>query len=1271
MPPIPAPGGSYADPTWGTTTWRLATPAANVKGITMPAYSRVQAWNSDNTLMFIMDLGTNGVNMDLYDATTTPPTPINRITMSDGIALDSGDNDALWAFTDPHRIYYNTGASSGHGLELRYVDISACTPSNCVLSPHIVHTFSCATDGTSSLGAGVPGNKIETGSGGQGGMFDNTDTYFSFTCDKVAGDGRHEIDFIRYNRATDSVTTQEKWYNVCPGKVPTGCKVYNNFGKDAGLIRMNQHPDANYITVIWQAGSSTDAGWVRGEGVEVYDPSYNFLGVASPYDGHQDVGFDVNGVPVLVTVGSFRGNTLDERSIGITDLTNLNTAKPTYKRIVLPCSFTREPTCTGTFLGSKPGHISMTGTWGSLPGYALYSSMMVAGPAIGLAPTYPASTTLGTAVTAPGTVTVTPASMSQIGVGVVSTVDTGANMESVTWTAVTPTTATATFTKAHAGSAAVRCLSCGETGFGAMENFAVKIDTTAPDNSNALFWRIGRTMAIRDNEYNAEPHSAVNRDFSQIIWGSTWNVDPGSSGPLYGFWTKLGSPVNGQYALSTAAAGTGSGTITGCARNYAKGASYSCTVTAKAGSTLTSVSGCGGSGTATFSGAMPAADCTVTATFNPTAVSLGAIKVTPSAASTTTGRAQQFVATCTYVDSSSSDCTNSVTWSSSNQAAATITPGALASGVAAGSATIKATLGSIAGSGVLTVTARSLTGVMVTPTTASIVAGTGTQQYAARCSYSNGTSSDCTSTVIWSSSNPAAAKITTGAMTSVMASGVSAGRATIKATSGSIIGSSALTVRLGVKPAVVKSGMWAWIGGSSTATGMSQSQAQPNTILSAPSVGSAPTGREAAVSWTDSTGNLWLFGGGFHTSGAIGYLNDLWEFLPSAQKWVWVGGTTTVPAANEVRPGVYGTLDTPAAGLTPGGREASASWTDKSGNLWLFGGIGYDSAGTNGSLNDLWKFDPSTQKWTWMNGDSSVPVTTKGRPGVYGQLGVPAAGNTPGARWGASSWTDLDGNLWLFGGEGYDSTGSLGSLNDLWELDPSAGKWVWMAGSNKTGVRQPNAYGSFGSSSTTNVPSARNQAVSWVDSTGNVWLFGGEGYDSTGTFGYLNDLWEFNPSTRKWAWMGGGPTVGCSSCGMPGVYGTLGEADPANSPGGRIQAVGWTDGDGNLWLFGGSGYDSTGKYGILNDVWEFSPSTQTWAWMGGSSAVSAALRGEPGLYGPMGVASAEVAPGSRWGTGGWTDSNGNLWLFGGEGYDSSGVYGNLDDLWVYQLSPGN
>jgi len=35
--------------------------------------------------------------------------------------------------------------------------------------------------------------------------------------------------------------------------------------------------------------------------------------------------------------------------------------------------------------------------------------------------------------------------------------------------------------------------------------------------------------------------------------------------------------------------------------------------------------------------------------------------------------------------------------------------------------------------------------------------------------------------------------------------------------------------------------------------------------------------------------------------------------------------------------------------------------------------------------------------------------------------------------------------------------------------------------------------------------------VSWSDASGNLWLFGGEGFDSTGTEGTLNDLWEYQP----------------------------------------------------------------------------------------------------------------------------------------------------------------
>jgi len=250
----------------------------------------------------------------------------------------------------------------------------------------------------------------------------------------------------------------------------------------------------------------------------------------------------VNGVPVWVGVGSFRNDIPDERAISITDLTKVSQTKQTYRRILLPCNYSRQTTCKGTYLGAKAGasHISMT-AW-DLPGYGLFSTMIMAGPQIGLAPNYPAGTTLGTAVD-PGTVTVTPASMSQIGVGEVSMVDTGTSAEAVTWTEVTSTAATAIFTKAHAANAAVRCLSCGDTGWGSMENVAIKIDSNAADGSTAQFWRIGRTMGIRDNTYDAEPHSTANRDFTQIIWGSTWNTDPASYTSVNGYWTRLSPPI--------------------------------------------------------------------------------------------------------------------------------------------------------------------------------------------------------------------------------------------------------------------------------------------------------------------------------------------------------------------------------------------------------------------------------------------------------------------------------------------------------------------------------------------------------------------------------------------------------------------------------------------------------------------------------------------------------------------------------------------------------
>jgi hypothetical protein len=52
--------------------------------------------------------------------------------------------------------------------------------------------------------------------------------------------------------------------------------------------------------------------------------------------------------------------------------------------------------------------------------------------------------------------------------------------------------------------------------------------------------------------------------------------------------------------------------------------------------------------------------------------------------------------------------------------------------------------------------------------------------------------------------------------------------------------------------------------------------------------------------------------------------------------------------------------------------------------------------------------------------------------GVYDPLGTPAAGDIPRDRYGAMSWTDSSGHLWILGG----NNGNLGHLNDLWRYQP-------------------------------------------------------------------------------------------------------------------------------------------------------------------------------------------------------------------------------------------
>jgi len=290
------------------------------------------------------------------------------------------------------------------------------------------------------------------------------------------------------------------------------------------------------------------------------------------------------------------------------------------------------------------------------------------------------------------------------------------------------------------------------------------------------------------------------------------------------------------------------------------------------------------------------------------------------------------------------------------------------------------------------------------------------------------------------------------------------------------------------------SGEWTWVSGTNIGNQPGKYGTQ-----GMPAPDNLPGARTDAAFWTDSVGNMWLFGGyGCDSNSPCGYanLNDLWKF--SGGEWTWMAGSAT---ANQS--GSYGTLGSAAPGNIPGARADAATWTDLSGNLWLFGGAVYTYPyPTESLMSDLWKF--SEGEWTWMGGSADT-----NQPGNSGLLGTPGSNNIPSARSFASGWTDRSGNFWLFGGfciVGSDIT-FMESCNDLWQY--SDGEWTWVAG--PPGGDQPGTYGILGVPSPDVMPGARGDSATWVDSSGNLWLFGGGGYGSTSTWGDLNDLWKLEP----------------------------------------------------------------------------------------------------------------------------------------------------------------
>lgn len=343
-------------------------------------------------------------------------------------------------------------------------------------------------------------------------------------------------------------------------------------------------------------------------------------------------------------------------------------------------------------------------------------------------------------------------------------------------------------------------------------------------------------------------------------------------------------------------------------------------------------------------------------------------------------------------------------------------------------------------------------------------------------------------------------------------------------------------------------------------------------------------------------------------------------------QWVWMSGTNNISSTTSstivyATGAVYGTLGTASALNTPGSTYESSEWTDINGNFWMLTYKGH-----------LWKYDPPANMWTCIDSGQTI---------VYGTKGVPAPTNYPGGRgYGAATWTDQNGMLWVWGG--YNSQTSQAN-NELWKYDPipsspTYGQWTWMHGGSAGAV-----WGTRGIANPANVPPPKSEtSCTWVDNNGDLWFFGG----LDGSISY-NDLWKYDIASNQWTWMSGSNTSN-----QPGVYGALGVPAAPNVPGARACYASWTDNAGDMWLFGG-----VGNTGFHNDLWKYSPATGMWTWMSGGNTTGS----KRSIYGTQCVPSASVTPGvafelrTR-----WKDDCDNFWM-----------YGNIDTSAGPSLPPGS
>jgi hypothetical protein len=243
---------------------------------------------------------------------------------------------------------------------------------------------------------------------------------------------------------------------------------------------------------------------------------------------------------------------------------------------------------------------------------------------------------------------------------------------------------------------------------------------------------------------------------------------------------------------------------------------------------------------------------------------------------------------------------------------------------------------------------------------------------------------------------------------------------------------------------------------------------------------------ETAASWTDNSGGLWLFGGNSYPLSGMSSYNDLWRYHISTNTWTWMTGSSGVN-----QPSVYGLKGVENGTNVPGARWPYAKWKDKNGNFWFWGGARWWN--TQQQLQgDLWRFNPVTYKWTWMDGDTTGPGY------INGTICNSHPDNSPTfPEECRATWIDANGNFM-----GYIH--GFGIRNSMWMYCPASEEWSIIKADSLVGFS--GSWGIKGISDPSNIPPQLAGPIGWTNDNEHFYMFGGIGGNSGQ---YFNALWMY------------------------------------------------------------------------------------------------------------------------------------------------------------------